>query len=465
MTNVQQEVDDWPNIAVRLGAESSFGAHRVRIGKTNSRIYAAEEFRPVLVLGPQRSYKTSGFAIPTVLEWEGPVVTTSVRHDILDDTYEWRKRVGKISIFDPSNSLKDTIYAEHCYNWNLLGHCRTWDDSVRMGKALTEAGRAGGSQGAGSGLLDADFWYSMAGKLIVPHLFAASMNGYTMDDVVRWIKTQEEFEVRSLLQATGHEGSIRSAEAAWQREDRARSSIYTTAEQILQVFDYEDNNIFSEPFLNLSEFFDSDSDTIYIVAPPDEQEEYKPLFTGLVRTIIREAYRRNSQVEDKRQQIFSMPDARDPNQEHEQSRREIVPLLLMLDEAGNIAPLATLDTLATTAAGTCVQMVSIFHDISQIQALYGIYKAQSIVSNHSAFIVLPGARDVTTLTYVESLLRGERVANSVEYKWGGPRPIRSMKRGEALLIYENLRPIVLRLRSKFSDDALSARVNCTKVIL
>ena len=456
MTGFQQETDDWPNIAVKLSAKNSIGPYRVRIGRTNSRLYAAEEFRPVLVLGPQRSYKTSGFAVPAVLEWEGPVVTTSVRHDILEDTFKWRKRIGKISIFDPSNSLKDTIYAEYCYNWDLLSHCRTWDNSVRMGKALTEAGRSGGPGGAGSGLQDGDFWYSMAGKLIVPHLFAASANGYTMNDVVRWIKTQEQFEVRSLLQATGHEGAIMSAEASWQREDRARSSIYTTAEQILQVFDYEDNRIFSEPFLDLKGFFKSTADTIYIVAPPDEQEEYKPLFTGLVRTIIREVYRRNSQVKDEQENIRLDIGGGEPDCP---GQNKIVPLLLMLDEAGNIAPLATLDTLATTAAGTKVQIVSIFHDISQIESVYNAHMAKSIISNHSAFIVLPGARDIATLDYVESLLRGERVANSVENRWTGPRPIRSMNRGEALLIYENRRPIVLWLRSKFNDDLLSGRVN------
>ena len=459
MATTQQDADDWPEIAVKLSEQDCLGPNRVRMGRTNNRIYAAETFRPVLVLGPQRSYKTSGFAVPSVLEWNGPIVTTSVRLDILDDTYEWRKRQGKVTIFDPSGSLKRTRYEADCYNWNILGHCKTWDDCVRMGKALTEAGRAGaGPQGRGSGLQDGDFWYSLAGKLIVPHLYAASLNGYTMNDVVRWINTQEEFEVRALLQATGHEGAVRAANAGWQRETRARSSIYTTAEQILRVFDYEDNDLFSPPFIDFNAFFESSADTIYIVAPPDEQEEYKPLFTGLVRTIIREVYRRNSQVLDEHQEKPSpWVDRWKQQQVAETLHREVVPLLLLLDEAGNIAPLANLDTLATTAAGTNFQIVSIFHDLSQVEALYGTYTAHSIVNNHSAFIVLPGARDVETLGYVESLLRGERVANSIEYKWAGPRPIRSMKRGEALLIYENLRPIVLSLRSKFNDAELRAR--------
>jgi type IV secretion system protein VirD4 len=493
LTNTQQESDDWLHIAVKNEARDSLGARRVRIGRTSSRIYAAEEFRPVLVLGPQRSYKTSGFAVPTILEWDGPAVITSVRHDVLDDTYKWRQRIGKINVFDPSGSLRDTQYASKCRNWNLLAHCRTWDDCVRMGQALTEAGRgrSGPQGGAGGGLQDGGFWYSLAGKLIVPHLFAASQNGYTMRDVIRWIQMQEEFEVRSLLQATGHQGAIRAADATWQREERSRSSIYTTAEQVLQVYDYEDNDIFSEPFLDFDTFFSSKSDSLYICAPPDEQEEYRPLFTGLVRTIIREVYRRNSQILDNSQGIIpddtasvnpsarkasrirfsrssvtdtslSVPDTSYSNPNNSYSKT--FPMLLMLDEAGNIASLANLDTLATTAAGTQLQLVTIFHDLSQMEALYGIYAAQSIIANHSALIVLPGARDVATLDYIESLLRGENVANSIESKWVGPRPIRSMKRGEALLIYENLRPIVLSLRSKFTDKFIRARVEGEQLV-
>jgi len=311
-----------------------------------------------------------------------------------------------------------------------------------MGRALTEAGRGGG-------LTESDFWYGAAAKLITPHLFAAGKNGYTMEDVVRWIKTQEEFEVRSLLQATGHEQSIVSAEAEWKREVRARSSIYTTAEQVLRVFDFENTDVLKGPFLDIGSFLGSTSDTIYVCAPPDEQEEYQPIFTGLARTVLRAAYMRNTYAAG----ISEEPDGRSLD-----DRPASCPLLLLLDEAGNIAPLRNLDTLATTAAGTRVQLVSIFHDISQIEALYGVYAARSIVNNHSALVVLPGCRDVTTLQYVEALLRGERVANSVESKWSGPRPIRSMKRGQTLLIYRHLRPIVLNLRSKFTSEDVRGKV-------
>ena len=291
-------VDDWASLAAGRNREHELGRHRVRIGRTTSRVYAAEEFRPVLVLGPQRSYKTSGFAVPAILDWEGPAVITSVRHDVLDDTFDWRSKLGSVAVFDPSAALVNTRYSSNRYNWNVLAECRTWDGSVRTARALSEAGRAGGIQ-------DGDFWFSAAAKLLTPHLFAASNNEYTMADVARWINTQEEFEVRSLLQTVGHEGAITSAEASWQREDRARSSIYTTAEQVIRVFEYEDSNLTTGPFLDLDRFLASSSNTLYICAPPDEQEEYKPLFTGLVRTLVRKVYNLNNGVADAEAQMVA----------------------------------------------------------------------------------------------------------------------------------------------------------------
>ena len=81
----------WQNISCLAVDQSELGPHRVRIGTTPQRVYAAEKYFPVLVFGPQRSGKTSGFAVPALIDWGGPAVVTSVRRDILDDTYQWRQ--------------------------------------------------------------------------------------------------------------------------------------------------------------------------------------------------------------------------------------------------------------------------------------------------------------------------------------------------------------------------------------
>ena len=439
MTN---KVPEWAHITSTDPTTRDLGGHRIRLGTAGGRTYASEDFRPVLVLGPQRSYKTSGFAVPSLLEWEGPALVTSVRRDILDQTYHHRSKVGKVHVFDPAGSLRNTPYNGLRHSWDILYHCKDWDESVRTGRSLTEA------RGV-RGLSDADFWFSLAAQLIAPHLFAAARSGQSMRKVVEWIKTQEEFEVRSILQGTGNEASVRAAESVWQREDKAKSSVYSTAESALRVFDYESLSVDEAPFLDIDRFLASPSDTLYICAPPDQQEEYCDVFTALVRTVISGAYTKNLAILD------SLADAALERKDSAQEQAEkLCPLLVLLDEAGNIAALDNLSTLATTAAGTHIQLVSIFHDLSQMQGVYTIFPARSIVNNHSALMVLPGSRDDETLGFVENLLRGERIANTQEGTWNSPRYIRSLERGTALLIYENTRPIVLRLRSLFNNEKL-----------
>jgi len=282
-------------------------------------------------------------------------------------------------------------------------------------------------------------------------LLAASSSGYGMTDVIRWVWTQEEFEVRALLQAGDHEKALLSAENSWMREDRARSSVYTTLTAALRVFDYEQVVLNDGPFFDLEQLVASQSDTLYICSPIQGQEEFRPLFTGVLRTVAQMVFEKNSR---------SLGGVIDASSTEPESASHTSPcrLLLMLDEAGVIAPLEDLESIATTAAGASIQVVSIFHDISQIEAIYGSYAARSIINNHSALVVLPGLRDIATLEYIEALLRGEQVANSLDGQWIGPRPIRGLRRGEALLVYENLRPVVLKIQSKFTDSRIAGKV-------
>src|SRR5206468_1978454 len=85
------------------------------------------------------------------------------------------------------------------------------------------------------------------------------------------------------------------------------------------------------------------------------------------------------------------------------------PLLIVLDECANIAPLRELATLASTGAGQGIQLVSVFQDMAQISAVYGRDRAPTIVSNHRAKVILSGIADAPTLEYVGRILGDEEV--------------------------------------------------------
>jgi type IV secretion system protein VirD4 len=56
---------------------------RVILGRRGKDLLAAEEGQSVIVFGPTQSGKTSGLVIPAILEWEGPLICTSVKSDLL----------------------------------------------------------------------------------------------------------------------------------------------------------------------------------------------------------------------------------------------------------------------------------------------------------------------------------------------------------------------------------------------
>lgn len=412
---------------------------RLILGRVGSKLIAAEQRQSVIVLGPTQSMKTTGFAIPSILEWQGPVLATSVKTDLLTDTIERRARTGDVWVYDPTSSTK------HVSNrWTPLALCDDWRGAQR-----TSAWLAGATRTNGSGLSDAEFWYAASAKLLGPHLFAAARSGRTMADVVRWINTQEQKEVRQALELAQVPEALDAATASWNREQRQKSSVYTTVETVLNA--YEDPMVAESAThcdITPEALLDGSSRTLYVVSPSHEQRRLRPLFETLLQTVINYAFEFSSK---KGKPI-------DP------------PLLVVLDEAANIAPLRDLDALASTAASHGIQLVSVFQDLAQISTRYG-ERAQTVVNNHRAKIVLSGISDTQTLEYASRLLGDEEVMqSSITRSAQGSRStteslamrsiapanvLRSIRPGEGVLVYGHLPAARLRLRPWFKEKSLS----------
>jgi Type IV secretory system Conjugative DNA transfer len=66
------------------------------------RLYlAVEQCHSVLAFGPPGSFKTHGLVIPTILEWHGNLVTTSIKPDVLRATCAHRANLGAVWVYDP----------------------------------------------------------------------------------------------------------------------------------------------------------------------------------------------------------------------------------------------------------------------------------------------------------------------------------------------------------------------------
>ena len=88
-----------------------------------------------------------------------------------------------------------------------------------------------------------------------------------------------------------------------------------------------------------------------------------------------------------------------------------LPLLVCLDEAGNVAPLPNLAEVASTAPSHNIQLISIFHDLAQARSRYR-QQAETVVNSHRARMLLPGVADLETLRYFSGLIGEEEHADT-----------------------------------------------------
>jgi type IV secretion system protein VirD4 len=310
---------------------------------------------------------------------------------------------------------------------------------------------AGSARTAGSGgLEDAEFWYAAAEKLLSPLLFAAAATGGDMADVIGWLNdgAQAEEEVSERLGTAGSPAALSAWRANWNREARQRSSIYTTAETIMGAFaDPRVLKASSGAEYTPAALLDGGANTLYLCAPAHEQERLRILFAAMVSEVVAVVYEIAART--------GKPI--DP------------PLLIVLDEAGNVAPVADLDTIASTGAGQGIQIVAIFQDFAQVEARYG-KRAATIVNNHRAKVFCSGIADPATLRYASQIVgdgefrqrsnttaakgRGSATEGSTYRDLAAANVIRQAKPGSALLVSGNLPAAWLALRPWFEDAGL-----------
>jgi type IV secretion system protein VirD4 len=487
---------------------------RVTVGKSRGRLVACEAQASLAVVGPTGCGKTAGFAIPAILEWEGPVLATSVKADLLDATIVHRRAKGEVWVYDPT-----TCSGHEPNEWSPLSACLTWPGAMRMAAWMAEA-----AQPRLDTVSDGDYWYSQARKGLAPYLYAAAVGGADVVTLVRWIDTQERHEVedalrrslpnpltgevggkarwdelwdasiaisRELLKEEGGDAAavserpleewpdwlverVRSAvdrewrleltdannatddllaplvaaRALWTKEPRLRGSVFATMENVLSGWaDPMVGEASKTTQIDLTKWL-SGNNTIYVVATAHEQARLRPVLTVLTQQAIRQAYdtaaRSGGSLE--------------------------LPCLLLLDEAGNTAPLRDLPGYASTARSHGITLVSVWQDLAQIRAIYRD-RAQTVLNNHRAKLFGAGIADDGTLEYVSRLigdehrternisadLAGGRRSVSEHHTYRRAAPVDVLRRirpGEAVLLYGSELPAHVRLRPWFEDRDL-----------
>ena len=431
----------------RHADDSGRPGRRLVLGRYRGRLLHAEQRHALVAFGPPQSGKSAGLAVPALLEWDGPAVASSIKTDLLACTEARRRALGRVFVFDPFG-LSGTAASA----WSPLGAARTWDGALEVAWRLAAAGELD-QRGVEGG----DFWAVAAEQRLAPLLFAASATGAGMQAVVRWAYGQGSRELDAAIsEITGRardEGELEGAHAAYDalrafeaQADRTRSSIEATAQGLLRAYRFSRVLRSATSCEITPDALLDEPATLYLIGDAKASKLLRPIFLALLSEIVDRAYERANVA----------------------GGRLELPLLLCLDEAGNVAPLPNLAEVASTAPSHNIQLVSIFHDLAQARSRYG-GQAETVVNSHRARMLLPGVADLDTLRYFSGLAGEEETRDTTRTRGDGgrsrttgvrrrplaaPESLRQLPEGEALLLYGRIAPVRVRLRMWFSDRRL-----------
>ena len=302
---------------------------------------------------------------------------------------------------------------------------------------------------------DGDFWYATATRMLAPLLFAAAFGGRDMDDVIRWVDTQEETEVLDLLAAAGRpRGAARGAVGLRQGGSPAQLDLHHGRDDPRAVRRRGAGGTATRrpvrPVRRPRATGGRGTNTLYLCAPAHDQRRLTP------------PVRLGGRARSSSTSTTGWPGPAGPLDP---------PLLVVLDEAANIAPLPDLDALASTAAGHGVQLVTIWHDLAQLTARYGPGPPRSSTttgpscSSRASRTRPPWTTPATSSgdeeVYLPATTRGgggpSTTHSPTRRRLAPADALRRIPTGRGVLVYGELPPARLRLRTWFDDPVLAAR--------
>jgi type IV secretion system protein VirD4 len=400
---------------------------RIIVGNYNNALLSIQKDVQTLVIAPPRSGKTSGLVIPAALEHEGPLVTTSVRSDVRDQTIARRQQLGHVFGWDP--------FGTHTDSWNPIQGCKNWGHSLQVARWLTQAVDLGSGG-------NTEYFAQEAQGMIGPLLHAAALSGRTVIDVYNWILEREESEPEAILIANNAYDANRRLENVYSYTERQRDGIIGMAASYLQMYAHPSAQRASHANGRITPealFAPGECNTLYVVAG----REYQKLLAPLVVTLLSSMLHYLSEQEN-----TGFP--------------QKPPALFALDETANIAPLSNLPQILSTSLPSA-RFITVWHSVAQMHATYKEDVANALLGLSLAKVFLGSITDQYTIRELTGML-GEETTNRPDMS---PRSItaQAMQRaraGQGLLIHTDFAPIFYKQRRYYTDAGLQQLSNPPK---
>ncbi|MCC6854793.1 MAG: type IV secretory system conjugative DNA transfer family protein [Microbacteriaceae bacterium] len=427
------------------------------LGRSHGRQVWASVEDSILLIGPPRAGKGMFVAINAILDAPGAVVTTSTRPDNLTATLRARLRCGPVAVFDPQH-LAEGVPAG--LRWSPVRGCET-----PLTAMIRATGLAAGTGLSSGGVEGGGFWEGKTRTALQALLHAAALDGRGAAELFRWtLDPTAAAEAVAILTAhpQAATGWAESLEAMIHADPRTRDSIWQGVSLALSCL--ADPRVLEAVTPRPGEDFDpaaflTQRGTLYLLATSAGAGSSSALVSAFVEDL----------VETARHLAATSPGARlDP------------PLLLALDEIGNLAPLPSLPTLMAEGGGTGITTMPVLQSLAQAREKWGENAAAAIWDASIVKIVLGGAsgsrdlQDLSTLigerdetTHSDTI--GDRGSRSSQRSVRRvavmpPETIRTLPFGTGITLLRSAPPIVTDLRAWTTrEDAATLKADRTEV--
>ncbi len=391
----------------------------------------------ILLIGPPRSGKGLHVVINSVLDAPGAVITTSTRPDNVTATLRARERTGPVAVFDPQQLAPGLSSG---MRWSPVRGCQDPLTAMIRAKGLATSTGFGGVQ-------DAGFWEGKTTAAIQALLHAAALDGRDARTLYQWAlnPTLAGDAVRILSTHPGAaDGWADSLDAMVNADPRTRDSIWQGVSLALAAL--ADPRVLDAVSPAVGEEFEPESflragGTLYLLATGAGAGASAALVAAFIEDLVEAA----------RKIAARSPGARmDP------------PLLLALDEIGNLSPLPSLPTLMAEGGGTGITTLPVLQSLAQAREGWGENAANAIWDASIVKVILGGASNSRDLQDLATLIgdRDETTDSVTTDAYGAhsmqrsvrrvpilpPDALRTLRFGTGVVMLRTARPIITTLR-------------------
>ena len=196
----------------------------------------------VILAGP-RVGKTTSNVVPAIVDYHGPVKTSSNKPDTHDATREIRADRGQVWVCDPQGLVgggaSDKRPAAGSVHRRPRGDAPSfWFDPLADVDCLAVAREL--VQVLIDTTVDADakpdaYFHPTGKATLVNYVYAAALGGKTLLDVDAWLGDPQDTEAMTILTGRGYDGAAQQLRSVLAKPDRQRDGVLGTAQSWLAV--------------------------------------------------------------------------------------------------------------------------------------------------------------------------------------------------------------------------------------